>query len=94
MLGQALHFPSFGSFVTVAKWRDRIGQSMCLMHIAGGSLQLLEDDRCSSSTLSSNRGRHEIAALGGAGRRSARNADRPMNQSREAHRSACPLHSP
>jgi hypothetical protein len=35
-----------------------------------------------------------IAAEGGAGRRSAKNADRPMHQSREAHRSAWPLHSP
>ena len=30
--------------------------------------------------------RAQIAAAGGPGRRSARNADRPMNQSREAHR--------
>jgi hypothetical protein len=36
----------------------------------------------------------EIAAAGGADRRSAKNADRPMNQSREAHLAAWPLHSP
>jgi hypothetical protein len=36
----------------------------------------------------------EIAAEGGADRRSAKNAAAPMDQSREAHRSARPLHSP
>ena len=46
------------------------------------------------TTLRGNQGRLEIAAEGGADRRSAKNADRPMNQSREAHRSAWPLHSP
>src|SRR5829696_5587455 len=35
-----------------------------------------------------------VAAAGGAGRRSAKNADRPINQSREAHHPAWPLHSP
>jgi hypothetical protein len=35
-----------------------------------------------------------IAAAGGAGRRSAKNALAPMNQSREAHLTAQPLHSP
>jgi len=35
-----------------------------------------------------------IAAVGGVDRRSAKNAARPMKQSREAHRSARPLHSP
>src|SRR5829696_3107626 len=39
-------------------------------------------------------GQAEIAAEGGADQRSAKNAARPMNQSREAHRSAWPLHSP
>jgi hypothetical protein len=39
-------------------------------------------------------GQAEIAAEGGAGRRSAKNAAAPINQSREAHRSARPLHSP
>jgi hypothetical protein len=39
-------------------------------------------------------GQAQIAANGGADRRSAKNADAPMNQSREAHRSAWPLHSP
>jgi hypothetical protein len=34
--------------------------------------------------------RHEIAAAGGADRRSAKNADRPMNQSREARLSRIP----
>ena len=38
--------------------------------------------------------RHLNAAGGGAGRRSAKNAAAPMNQSREAHHSAWPLHSP
>jgi hypothetical protein len=41
-----------------------------------------------------NQGRLEIAAAGGADQRSAKNADRPINQSREAHHSAWPLHSP
>jgi hypothetical protein len=36
----------------------------------------------------------EIAAVGGADRRSAKNADAPLNQSREAHLAARPLHSP
>jgi hypothetical protein len=46
------------------------------------------------TTLSSKQGRLEITAEGGANRRSAKNADAPMHQSREAHRSARPLHSP
>ena len=40
------------------------------------------------STLSGYQGRVEIAAEGGAGRRAAKNADMPMNQSREAHLAA------
>jgi hypothetical protein len=36
----------------------------------------------------------EIAAVGGADRRSAKNEARPMRQSRKAHHSAWPLHSP
>ena len=39
-------------------------------------------------------GQAHIAAAGGADRRSAKNADAPMDQSREAHRSARPHHSP
>jgi hypothetical protein len=39
-------------------------------------------------------GQAEIAAVGGADRRSAKNASAGMNQSREAHHSARPLHSP
>src|SRR5215203_3406062 len=39
-------------------------------------------------------GRSGIAAGGGAGRRSAKNADAPMHQSREAHHPARPYHSP
>jgi hypothetical protein len=39
-------------------------------------------------------GQADIAAAGGAGRRSAKIADAPMNQSREAHLPARPLHSP
>jgi hypothetical protein len=39
-------------------------------------------------------GSAEIAAEGGADRRSAKDADRPINQSREAHHPARPLHSP
>jgi hypothetical protein len=35
-----------------------------------------------------------IAAAGGADRRSAKNADRPINQSREAHLAARLPHSP
>jgi hypothetical protein len=38
--------------------------------------------------------RHLIAAAGGRDRRSAKNADRPMHQWREAHHTARPLHSP
>jgi hypothetical protein len=37
------------------------------------------------STLRGNQGTLEIAAEGGADRRSAKSADRPLNQSREAH---------
>jgi hypothetical protein len=37
------------------------------------------------TTLCGKQGRLEIAAEGGADRRSAKIADRPMNQSREAH---------
>jgi hypothetical protein len=36
----------------------------------------------------------QTAAVGGAGRRSAKIAAAPMDQLREAHRSARPLHSP
>ena len=39
-------------------------------------------------------GQGQIAAGGGAGRRPAEIADAPFNQSREAHDSARPLHSP
>lgn len=39
-------------------------------------------------------GQAEIAAEGSAGQRSAKIADAPMNQSREAHLAARPLHSP
>ena len=46
------------------------------------------------ATLRGHRGRLEVAAAGGADRRSAKNAAGPMNQSREAHHSAWPLHSP
>ena len=45
-------------------------------------------------TLGSNQGRLEIAAEGGADHRSAKNAATPMNQPREAHHAAWPLHSP
>jgi len=46
------------------------------------------------TTLCDSQVRLEIAAVGGADRRSARNAARPMNQSREAHLATWPLHSP
>ena len=39
-------------------------------------------------------GQAQIAAGGGAGRRSAKIAAAPLDQSCEAHRSARPLHSP
>jgi hypothetical protein len=39
-------------------------------------------------------GQAQIAATGGADRRSAKNAAAPMNQSREAHHAARPLHPP
>jgi hypothetical protein len=41
-----------------------------------------------------NQGRLETAAEGGAGPRPAKGADAPINQSREAHLAARPLHSP
>jgi Uncharacterized conserved protein (DUF2203) len=50
--------------------------------------------RAGGTTLCGNQGQAEIAAAGGAGRKSAKNADRPMHQSREAHHSAWPHHSP
>ena len=40
------------------------------------------------------RGQAQISAAAGADRRSAKNAGRPLNQSREAHHSACPLRFP
>jgi hypothetical protein len=46
------------------------------------------------ATVCGNRIRLEIAAAGGADRSSAKIADAPMNQSREAQLSARPLHSP
>ena len=46
-----------------------------------------------NSTLSGNQVA-DIAAGGGAGRRSAKNAAVPLKQSREAHHPARPLHSP
>jgi hypothetical protein len=49
---------------------------------------------CSHITLSGNQGRLEIAAKGGAGRRPAKIAGAPMDQSREAHHPARPRHSP
>jgi hypothetical protein len=39
-------------------------------------------------------GRLRSAVVGGADRRSAKNADAPMNESREAHLAVRPLHSP
>jgi hypothetical protein len=39
-------------------------------------------------------GQAQIVAEGDAGRRSAKNADAPLDQSREAHHSARPHHSP
>ena len=60
----------------------------------GRSLRATVDTWSFGITLRSNQGRLEIAAAGGADQRSAKNADRPMNQSREAHHSARPLHSP
>jgi hypothetical protein len=46
------------------------------------------------TTLRGNLGPAYDTAAGGADRRSAKNAARPMNQSREAHLAAWPLHSP
>jgi hypothetical protein len=46
------------------------------------------------TTLGDNQARLEIAAAGGADQRSAQNAAAPMDQSREAHHPARPLHSP
>ena len=50
--------------------------------------------RSCPSTLGGDQGRLEIAAAGGADRRSAKNAARPMNQTREAHLAARPLQPP
>jgi hypothetical protein len=44
--------------------------------------------------LRGSQGRLEMAAVDGADRRSAKNADAPMDQSREAHLAAWLLHSP
>jgi hypothetical protein len=44
--------------------------------------------RRSTADSTGSQGRLEIVAAGGADCRSAENADRPLNQSREAHRSA------
>ncbi len=49
--------------------------------------------RC-ETTRRGNQGRLETAAAGGVGRRHAKIAAAPMDQSREAHRSARPHHSP
>jgi hypothetical protein len=46
------------------------------------------------TTRSGNQGRLQTAAEGGADRRSAKNAAKPLNQSREAHHPARPLHAP
>ena len=46
------------------------------------------------TTLSGNQVRLEIAAAGGADRRSAKNASAGMNQLREAHLAERSLHSP
>ena len=46
------------------------------------------------ATWSGNQGGLEIAAAGGADRRSAKNADAPLDQSREALLAVRPLHSP
>jgi hypothetical protein len=53
------------------------------------------ETRCSCGTTPrGNQSQAQTAAEGGAGRRSAKNAARPLNQSREAHLAAWPLHSP
>jgi hypothetical protein len=49
--------------------------------------------RC-GTTVSSSQVRLEIAAEGGADRRSAKNAGAGMNESREAHLAERSLHSP
>ncbi len=68
-----------------ARWRTR----------SAGRTECLPTPPVSCSiTLSDNQGRLETAAEGGAGRRHAKNAAAPMDQSREAHHSARPLHSP
>ena len=46
------------------------------------------------TTLRGNQARLEMAAAGGADRRSAKNVAAPMNQSREALLAAWPRHSP
>jgi hypothetical protein len=46
------------------------------------------------TTLRGNQDRALIAAAGGAGRRTAKNASTGMNQSREAHLAERSLHSP
>src|SRR5919112_1171382 len=75
------------------RWRGGIATSR---HLGFRLARILNVDAAVKrhSTLSGYQGRVEIAAEGGAGRRAAKNADRPMNQSRETHRSVRPLHSP
>ena len=46
------------------------------------------------TTVCGNQGRLETAAAGGAGRRPAKGVAAPLNQSREAHRSARPHQFP
>jgi hypothetical protein len=47
-----------------------------------------------ATTVGSNQVRLRLPPKAARTTRSAKNADRPMHQSREAHRSAWPLHSP
>jgi hypothetical protein len=78
-LGRAPTFPT--AFPRTASEPDPAGRRAAHLRSEAGRVR-------------GNQGRREIAAAGGADRRSAKNADRPLNQSREAHLAAWPLHSP
>jgi hypothetical protein len=61
---------------------------------AGEVLPLNSHTVPSDLTLRGHQGRLRLPPQAARTGRSAKNADAPLNQSREAHRSARPLHSP
>jgi hypothetical protein len=69
--------------------RRRIGRRGTARYLGAARMGLVV-----LATVRGNAGSICNAAGGGAGRRPATGADAPMNQSREAHHAARPLHSP